>query len=131
MAGEVNVVLDTCVLLWYTLEPDVLSLKAQRLIAGADRLVVCAVSVWEIGIKSQKKKLDLGISFEDYVDRISQAADLHMHAVDHRLWARSVLLDWSNRDPADRLIVTLAKDLQAPIVSDDDWMKEYYKRTVF
>ncbi len=126
-----TILLDTCALLWYTLQPDGLSPKAQKAIAEADGIVVCAVSVWEIGIKTVRGKLDLGTSFDDYVERLSRVSDFTIEPVDHRTWARSVMLDWAHRDPADRLIVAMAEQLDAAIISDDEVIKSFYPRTVF
>lgn len=125
-----NVVLDTCAVLWLTLEPDSLSPKAHKIIANAERLVINAVSVWEIGLKATRKKLDLGTDFLDYVERLGSASEFDIVAVDHRMWARSVIMNWDHKDPADRLIVALAQDLNATIISEDDEIKGYYKRVV-
>jgi PIN domain nuclease of toxin-antitoxin system len=123
-------VLDTCALLWLTLESDSLSPKAHKAIAGADRLVVSAISVWEIGIKNSRKKLDLGTDYMDYVGRLSRISDVEILPVGHMLWERSSMLDWEHRDPADRVIVALATELGATLISDDAEMKEYFKRVV-
>jgi PIN domain nuclease of toxin-antitoxin system len=123
--------LDTCALLWYTLEPDSLSLKAQRTLAAAESIIVCSVSVWEIGIKTIRNKLELGTTFEDYVERIARAADFVLEPIDYRLWTQSVLLPWKHRDPADRLIVARAQQLDATIVTDDQVIKKFYAKVAF
>ena len=56
------VVLDTHVLVWWTLDPAQLSAPAQRLCdqipeSGA---MVSAISLWEIGIKIKRGNLELG-----------------------------------------------------------------------
>jgi PIN domain nuclease of toxin-antitoxin system len=123
-------VLDTCALLWLTLAPKSLSARAPKAIAEADKLVVCSVSIWEIGIKWKNGRIDLGISFEDYVARVGRCKDFEMIPVDAGLWARSVLLPWEHRDPADRLIVALASDLNATIVTADGAMKKHFEKCI-
>jgi PIN domain nuclease of toxin-antitoxin system len=44
------------------------------------------------------------------------------------MWAKSVLLPWEHRDPADRVIVALAQDLDATIITADDEIAKFYKR---
>ena len=131
MGRSVIALLDTCALLWYTLEPDALSLKAQRTLAAAESIVVCSVSVWEIGVKTIRKKLDLGMSFEDYVELVSRASDFSLQPIDYRLWAQTALLSWKHRDPADRLIVACAQQLRATIVTDDQVIKDFYPDVAF
>jgi|GEM_PF-5118683 len=58
------------------------------------------------------------------------ALDLQLAAVDHHQCAHSVMLDWGHRDPADRLIVSLAQINDATIISDDVFIREFYPRTV-
>ena len=125
-----SIVLDTCALLWFTLDPIELTPGAHKAIAAADAVLVPSIAVWEIGIKTKRGKLDLGCSYSDYVRRIGQAADLRLVAIDQQLWAESVLLDWEHRDPADRVVVALAARERARIVTDDRAIAEFYAKTV-
>jgi PIN domain nuclease of toxin-antitoxin system len=45
--------------------------------------------------------------------------------VDTDLWLESLDLDWGHRDPADRLIVALAKQRDLPILTADNLIREY------
>lgn len=60
-----TIVLDTCALLWITLDPNRLSPDALRLYAEAETRIVCLISIWEIGIKWKNRRLDLGTSFDE------------------------------------------------------------------
>lgn len=125
-----TIVLDTCALLWYTIDPSELSLSAHKNISSSEEVLVSAISVWEVGIKTVRGRLNIGMSFQEYVELISKASDFQIVPVDHLLWAESVLLDWEHRDPADRVIVALAKRNQAKIISDDSEIKKFYKQTI-
>lgn len=125
-----KVVLDTCSLLWLTLDPSQLSQRAHRALAASEIILVSAISVWEIGIKATRKKLDLGTNFIDFVERLSGATDIEVVPVDHNLFAKSVLLDWAHRDPADRIIVSLAIMHKAKLLTDDLTIKDYYRDTI-
>ena len=124
------VVLDTCALLWLTLAPEELSPAAHKVLAAGSELQVCSISIWEIGVKVKRKKLDLGVSYSEYVKRLSISSDLNILPVDHQLWAHSVLLDWDHRDPADRVIVSLAERSQARLISDDREIRAFYPNTI-
>jgi PIN domain nuclease of toxin-antitoxin system len=56
------VVLDTHALLWWALDPDRLSPAATTCLRDMDRDggFASAISIWELGIKIQRGKLDLG-----------------------------------------------------------------------
>lgn len=65
------VLLDTCALIWWTLDPGKLSETAAGYCndiveTGA---LISSISIWEIGIKIKKGSLDLGVGLEEYVTR--------------------------------------------------------------
>lgn len=123
-------VLDTCVLLWLTLDPERLSGEVVSQYASAEERLVCSISVWEIGIKCKKGRIELGASFEDYRNKLSNCPDFSIVSVDAEMWASSVSLSWDHRDPADRLIVALAQKHDATILTSDVRIMRYYERCV-
>ena len=53
-----NLLLDTCVLLWWLDDPDLLSEEASTAIKNTDnQITVSVVSAWEIAIKKALGKL--------------------------------------------------------------------------
>jgi len=125
-----NVVLDTCALLWLTLDPTSLSTKAHKAISNADRLILSSISIWEVGVKWKAGKIDLGTTYEDYTSRVVNCSDFEVVSVDAPLWSKSILLDWDHRDPADRVIVTLARHLKVSIITADEEMKKFFKHCI-
>ncbi|MFN4894213.1 MAG: type II toxin-antitoxin system VapC family toxin [Pseudomonadota bacterium] len=125
-----TVVLDTCALLWVTLDPDMLSPKAQKTIANAEALLVSSISIWEVGVKWRANKLELGASFEEYAVRVCSCRDFQVVPVDARLWANSVMLEWEHRDPVDRLIVSLAQQYDCALISSDKQLAQFYRRCI-
>lgn len=126
-----RVILDTCALVWLTLDPTLLSAKAHKLIARSESLLVSSISIWEIGVKAKKGKIELGTDYQDYVDRVAMTDTIQIVPVDHRIWVESVTLDWKHRDPADRVIVSLAKMLGLPFITDDQTIARFYDDVVF
>ena len=127
------ILLDTCALVWWTLDPDKLSRKARHACDSISRhgALVSSVSFWEIGIKIKKGKLDIGTSLRDYIKRIGSMDTLTIVPVDETIWLASVELDWIHPDPADRVIVSTARMNSSPIVTSDAVIRRYYKKIVW
>ncbi len=63
-------VLDTCALIWWSLDPDKLSQPAKDACKQMEREkngLVPSTSIWEIAIKIKNNKLDLGVDLQKYV----------------------------------------------------------------
>ena len=127
------VVLDTCALLWWTLDPDTLSPAAAATCNGiADKgALVSSISIWEIGIKVKRGKLALPISLDEYVDRLKSVMGLRITPVDERVWLDNLALKWEHRDPADRTIVATAQRRTLPIVTKDRIIAEFYPKVIW
>jgi PIN domain nuclease of toxin-antitoxin system len=134
MAGEVMApVLDTHVLLWWTLDPEMLSPRAQEVCAeiGRTGAVVSSISIWELGIKIKRGKLDIGLTIEEYLQRLRRLSSLSIVPVDAATWVWNLSLDWGNDDPADRTIVATALMRDAELVSKDRDIRAFYARTIW
>jgi len=127
------VLLDTCALLWWTLDPDQLSTKAKKACDNitSDGGAISSISIWELGIKIKNKKLNIGISIDDYVDRLKMIKALEIIPVDESIWLKNLSLAWSHRDPADRTIVATAQLKKYPIVTKDKTLKAFYKKVIW
>ena len=125
------VVLDTSALLYWTLDPDQLSLAARRTIEQADRLVISSISVWEIALKVKRGKLDIPLSIIDYAERLQRLETLEILSVDVQTWLENLDLDWEHHDPADRTIVAIATRLACPLVTSDRVVADFYRETIW
>ena len=126
-------VLDTCALLWWTLDPGQLSAPALAACEEIERKggYASAISVWEIGIKVKRGKLDLGLPFHDYVRRLRAVDVLTLLPVDTDIWVANLALNWDHRDPADRTIVATAMQRELPIVTKDRLIANYYAHSIW
>ena len=115
------IVLDTHALLWWALDPDRLSATAAARLHEMERVggYASSISIWELGVKIQRGKLDLGISIGELVRRIATTGAIQLLAVDTATWLRSVELAWDHRDPADRVIVATALLQKVPLLTAD------------
>ena len=127
------VVLDTHVLLWWTLDPGRLSKRALRLSATFPDTGACvsSISVWEIGIKVKRGQLEIGTNLTDYWNRLCQIECLEIAPVTAEIWIENLALDWAHRDPADRTIVATAKLRGLPLLSKDAVVTSFYPNTIW
>jgi len=115
------VLLDTHVLLWWAVDPDRLSSAAATSLAAMERRggFASAISIWELGVKIQRGKLELGISIEEFTRRIQKSGIIELVPVNTATWLRSLALAWDHRDPADRVIVATAILQDVPLLTAD------------
>lgn len=125
------IVLDTATLLYWTLQPTSLSVKAANMIKEADEILISAMSVWEIGIKAKRGHLALPGALDEYVERVKAAYKIKIVAVDEYMWMENVALDWSHKDPADRTIVATARIYQCPLVTPDHAILDFYVKAIW
>ncbi len=125
------IVLDTSALVFWLNGEESLSPTAWRAINAADRRVVSSISIWEIALKVKQGRLLMRLTPSQLAASLSQAAGVEIIAVDAETWVDSVNLDWDHRDPADRIIVALARRFDCPIVSSDRQITAFYEQTVW
>lgn len=115
------ILLDTHVLLWWALDPDRLSAAAAASLQAMERRggFASAISIWELGVKVQRGKLELGLSIAEFTRRIQKSGIIELLPVNTATWLRSLELAWDHRDPADRVIVATAILQDLPLVTAD------------
>jgi len=127
-------VLDTCALLWWSLDPGQFSQPAIEAIEKMERHkngITPSMAVWEIAIKVKNKKLDLGVPIDTYVSRLQKSDVVKILPVDENVLVKSVNLTWSHRDPVDRIMVALALENGCSIITKDLEIKKFYRKTVW
>jgi PIN domain nuclease of toxin-antitoxin system len=120
MAGDV-IVLDTHALLWWALDPEQLSERAAAMLREMEQGggYASSISIWELGIKVKRRKLELPLTVEEFARRIERGGIVELVPVDTLVWLRSLSLEWRHPDPADRVIVATALIKQVPVLSKD------------
>jgi PIN domain nuclease of toxin-antitoxin system len=119
------ILLDTHTLFWWTIAPDHLSAKAAKECGAIRRgnAFVSAISIWELGVKAQRGKLDIGMSIAEFAEGVDEA-QVEILPVDLNTWLKSIDLSWEHRDPADRVIAATALLRGLKLVTKDDAMAQ-------
>jgi len=129
-----TVVLDTCALIWWSLDPEKLSQSAKDACQQMEQEkngLVPSTAIWEIAIKIKNHKLDLGVSIDDYIATLKKSNVIRIVPIDEDIWLESVKLEWEHRDPADRVVVAVAKRSQAAIITADQKIANFYSLVIW
>jgi PIN domain nuclease of toxin-antitoxin system len=129
-----KIVLDTCALIWWSLDPDCLSASAKHLCAIMEEDkngLVASICLWEIALKVKKGKLDLGTDIERYISTLFRSDVIQIIPIDVNLWVDSVNLDWEHKDPVDRVVVALAAQYHAQLITKDTTIRDFYSLTIW
>ena len=127
-------VLDTCALIWWSLDPDKLSQRAKAACLQMEQEengLIPSTAIWEIAIKNKNHKLDLGVSIDDYIATLKKSKVIRIVPIDEDIWLESVKLEWEHRDPADRVVVAIAQRNQAAIITADRKIASFYSLVIW
>lgn len=138
MSRPQPLLLDTHVWLWLVNADPTLSVRVRRAVTRAaveSRVLVSAISVWEVGMLEAKGRIRLGKDCEAWVHEALSLAGVRLVPVDDRVALSSTRLPGNfHGDPADRLLVATARILDATLATRDAAILGYghegYVRTI-
>ena len=131
------IILDTHALVWWLgMDKSRLTVAALTAIENelpSGEVVVSSISAWEIAMLVQRNKLDLSMDVLDWLDAAGRIEALTFAPVDNVVAVKSHSLPGDfHADPADRIIVALARELGAPLVTADEKIRRYpHVRTIW
>ncbi len=116
-----RLLLDTHIWLWSLLEPQRLNRRvAKQLKNDANELWLSPISIWELLILCEKKRLELDQDVDAWVERALSALPLHEAPITREVALETRNITLPHRDPADRFLVASAKVFQLTLVTGDD-----------
>ena len=124
--------LDTCTFLWTIAEPKKLSKEARRLISAKENeLYLSAVSVWELAIQIELKRVKIEGDISSFVPEqrishsiqsvpLSEEASLHLSR-----------LPVIHKDPFDRMLICQSLVHAMPLITPDKTIQKYPLKTIW
>ena len=130
------IILDTHSLVWWVSGDSILSKKAKAAIArerNGGAIVVSSISAWEVAMLVARGRLVLSMGVSSWLAAAAQIEAVRFLPVDVDVAIESVDLPGEfHKDPADRMIVAMARKLAAPLVTKDERIRAYpHVRTVW
>ncbi len=123
------IVLDTHVLAWWLADQRKLSKPARRAIDESVRLIVSAISFWEIAMLVGKGRLELDRPTMLWVNNVVEADRVECVPVTATIAVMAASLIDLHGDPADRIIAATALDTRAALVSKDSALRRWADAT--
>jgi len=123
------IVLDTNAWIWWVSDPSHLTQRARRAITAEESrhgLIVSAISVWEVAVKVALGKLVIDRDIRTWVALASTYPGVVVHPLEPQDALESTLLPGTfHKDPADRMIIALARRLDVALVTSDGAVRAY------
>jgi PIN domain nuclease of toxin-antitoxin system len=122
----VRALVDTHALVWFALSDSRLSATARTLLADPNNeVLVSPASYWEIAIKVNLGKWQIGVPYPDLIDSLWTVYSFQILPILPEHTARLIGLPNYHRDPFDRLLAAQAMVGGMPIVSADATFDQY------
>ena len=124
------IILDTHVLIWWVNDSKQLSTTGKRAINKAlktgKEILISSISAWEIAMLVKKDRLTLTMDVNDWITTTAAIDGVRYIPMDNTVAMQSVALPGEfHSDPADRMIVALARHYTVPLVTADKRILAY------
>jgi PIN domain nuclease of toxin-antitoxin system len=117
------IVVDTHIIIWNALKPEMLSGKAEKAISAAnnsDGIIFCEISLWEIAMLMNKGRLIIDIEYIEFIKLILESNKYVLRGISPEIaWLSTDLFSDNNKDPADRIIVATSIIENANLITAD------------
>ena len=121
--------LDTHTFLWKLAEPGKITAKVFKATKDPDNEVyLSAISLWEIAIKTRRRKLDLGgVSNGELIELAGKMGIVTIALSPEEAATYGELTENTHFDPFDRMLVWQAISRKLTLVSADSTLKRFKK----
>jgi PIN domain nuclease of toxin-antitoxin system len=120
------ILLDTHIWVnWILLGRDALKPAIASAIEDADRVVISAISCFEVTLLVKGRKLELPIATDEWLREALEQSGVECLPITCLIAQRSVKLTDIHRDPADRIIIATALEYRSQLASYDTAFPSY------
>ena len=127
------IVVDTHIILWNALKPEMLSRKAKKALSAAnnsDGIIFCDISLWEIAMLMHKGRLRIDVEYLEFIKLVSESNNYVYRGITPEIARLSAkLFSDNNKDPADRIIAATSIIENAKLVTADKKLRQSRKVT--
>jgi PIN domain nuclease of toxin-antitoxin system len=121
-----KILLDTHVWIWMVEGDPKIKASARKAIETAKTVFLSPISVWEIGMLVQSGRVELELDRLDWVEQSIEIAGFEVAPISPKIAIQSTRLPGTiHGDPADRLLIAAAHELNAVLVTCDRKILEY------
>ncbi len=117
------VIVDTHIIIWNALKPDLLTSKAKELLTisnETDGLILCEISLWEIAMLINKGRITIPVSYLEFINLIKAANNYKLQGITPEIAEFAVHLPSEiNQDPVDRIISATSKIMNISLITAD------------
>lgn len=124
-----KLLLDTHVWIWLMLGDERLNQSFRLAIEQyKERILISAISVWELGMLVERKRIELEIDCLDWVEQALSNSNIELIPLTPRIAIQSTRLpEIPHGDPADRILISTAHECNAVLVTHDQKILNYGK----
>lgn len=116
-----RLLLDTHIWLWSLLEPERLARRVARMLENpSEELWLSPISVWEVGVLVDRKRVRLKTDVRTWLESALQAAPLLDAALTREVALETANVTLSHRDPADRFLAATARHYGLTLLTSDE-----------
>lgn len=123
-----KLILDTHVWIWLTSGENVFKQSFLKFIAERKKIsiYISPISIWEVGILVEKNRIQLEMDRLEWVENSLQASEFEIAPITTRIAIQSSRLPGDlHGDPADRLLISTAHEINAVLVTCDQKILQY------
>jgi PIN domain nuclease of toxin-antitoxin system len=124
------IVLDTHALIWWLVDDKRLSRSARstidKSIANGEGVVISAISAWEVAMLVKRGRLALSMAVDEWLLAVGSIEGVSIVPITAEVAVHSANLPGEfHQDPADRMIVALARERNAVLLTADEKIHRY------
>ena len=122
------IVVDTHIIIWNALKPEMLSGKAEKAISAAnnsDGIIFCEISLWEIAMLMNKGRIIIDIEYVEFIKLILESNKYFLRGITPEIaWLSTDLFSDNNKDPADKVIAATSIIENANLITADKELRQ-------